>query len=127
MLDEIAQKLVAAGEGVLGQDLFIAHMPVDAQRGVMLTNDLMGVAIDPELPGYHRASFQVIVRDVAYREGRDRAQRILDLLHTQQRQVLGTWTFNWILARHLPVAFPRSEGNMREFSVNFDVSAVRSA
>jgi hypothetical protein len=102
-------------------------MPVDAKRGVLLTNDLMGISVDPELPGYHRASFQVVVRDVSYKEGHDRAQRILDLLHTQKRLALGAWTFNWILARHLPVAFPRSEGNMREFSVNFDVSATRGA
>lgn len=122
ILDAIADMIIAQA-GVPAGEVFIQHMPAAATTGVLLLIELPGLDVDAELPGKHKGRFQVVVRGTDYKATEERAQVVSDALATQRRIAAGDWLFDWIVPQNLPFPFPRTEGNVQEFSVNFIVSA----
>jgi len=123
MLREIVAILEAAGLGQFGKDIFIQFMPADVTNGILLLLELPGLSVDPEVPGKHKGRFQAVVRGTDYLAVEAKAAAVSDALATQQRKQAGDWLFDWIIPQHLPFPFPRTEGNVQEFTVNFVVSA----
>lgn len=129
-LDYLASLLVAANLGTAGESIFIGSMPSDCTEGIMLRNPLSGIDIEHELPGFYKSDPQVVVRSQRFDTGESKAAAVIKALSiTQTRKVLGpnskpSMTINYVRARHLPIMYPRSDGNGREWSINFSACYV---
>lgn len=125
-LEEIAEYLVSLDIGLKTRDsqknLFVNYMGPNIPKGVLIRESYMGTPIDHYLPGYFRASFQIIVRDSDYVEGRRKADIILESLTVRQSRTIGSMYVRQILPRHEPLVYPVSEGNRLEWSINFDAA-----
>lgn len=117
-LEPIAEYLEAQAAGTTGVDIFVYEMPHGVKSGVALLNSLSGTPIDHELPGYYKAPFQIVVRNPNYQAAEAKATEVMNLL-TFERQVIGTMSFQYLRPNHLPVGYPRSDGDEVEFSINF--------
>jgi hypothetical protein len=122
-LDSVAEYLAAQGLGVIGTSLFMHSMPEKVKQGVLLLSGLGGTKIDPYLPGFYRAKFQVIVRHQDHQQGVALADQVKDALTLRQVQMTGA-KFHFIQPIHEPVVFPVSKGDNLEISINFDAAYV---
>jgi len=116
ILESLVPVLRQAG---IAEPIMINHMPHRVRIGVLLLNKLAGAEIDHEIDGLRRSSFQAIVRHPEYAQGRQLAERVMDALQMARREIPGA-EVKYIRARHEPVVYPISEGELLEFSVNFD-------
>lgn len=122
--------LVAAGVGVPGSTIFTHFMPGECTRGVLLRNNLGGVEICHELPGYYQSEPQAIVRAQTIEDGERLAELVMAALTVHQTRILRDNTgrdvmqLNYLRPRHEPIVFPRSDGNGREWSINFSACYV---
>lgn len=128
-LEAVADKLVSAGLGlVVGKNLFVHHIPADATPGVMLRFYFGGTDIDPELPGYRKTSFQMIVRDSNYARGMNLAKSISTVLNSDTTpaalSIPGITQVNYIRPRSEPFVYPLSAGSQWEFLVTFNACYV---
>lgn len=114
----LVELLAGAGFGVKGENIFLNMMPIGAEDGILLRSPLQGTPIDYELPGYFRASFQLIVRGRDYGVVEARTRSAVDTL-TLAEMPLDTVHFIYSRPRTEPVSFPLSKGNLLEFSVEF--------
>lgn len=103
-----------------GVDLFVYSMPAPVTAGVLLTHESAGNRVDHEMPGIFEGRFQVIVRDTDYDLGFQRAWEIFYLL-TLLEQDLTDYIVTYCRPRHTPMPFSRSDGDLIEFSINFDL------
>ncbi|MBO6507507.1 MAG: hypothetical protein JJ979_03310 [Roseibium sp.] len=133
MLKNFVNMLAEAGLGIVGKTLFAAEMPAECDRGVLVRYPLDGVAIDPELPGYHRFDLEVIVRAKTVEDGDMLANQVMSVFHFDERKDVvdlgsGTvkFTINYMKPRTLPRIFPRMEGNGREWSFSVNTCTVKS-
>jgi hypothetical protein len=118
----LADKVEAAGLGVLDTTLFINTMPDDCVAGIVLLGKAAGSPIDPEIRGYHPgAGFQATVRHASYTDGFTLIRQIMSLLTMEKTSMVGMFV-NYIRPRHEPIIVPRTAGNLLEFSVNFDAN-----
>lgn len=117
-LQPIVDKLQTESLGTPGVDLFREQMPHQVVKGMLVTQQ-MPVERNPYAPGYRKGSFQVIVRDAVYDDARTTANSVIDAI-TGDGITLGDMKFRFIRARHDPLLFPRSDGDLVEASVNFD-------
>lgn len=117
-----AQELDLRVTGTM-KNLFLTHMPAQVTRGVLLRENAPGPMVDHEIPRYYRASFQVVVRHDDYPKGRKMAEDISAAL-TMHEVTIGSMLFHYSRPRHLPFVFPASQGDLLEFSVNFDACYV---
>lgn len=120
----LADLLEAAGHGVKGESIFLNMMPADAESAILLRSPLSGTPIDYELPGYYRAEFQLIVRGRDYAATEAWIEQVVATLTMADKQV-GPMRFNYCRPKTEPVSFPLSDGNLYEFSANFDTSFVK--
>lgn len=120
----LADLLQAAGLGTKGVDLFLNMMPAGAEDAVLLRTPLTGVPINYELPGFYQTEYQLIVRCLDYDAGRTRIEQIIQALTIAYASV-GPWRVNYSRPKHEPVSFPLSDGNLIEFSTNFDFCFVK--
>ncbi|MCP1540060.1 minor capsid protein [Methylorubrum extorquens] len=128
-LDLLADFLELRGIGTPGIDIFEDQMPADCRTGVLLKLPLQGIDIDHELPGYFRGKVQAIVRAQKAEDGDRLAKRVMDaltlyrhgLVDKEGREVL---FINHMRPKTLPIIYPRSEGNGKEWSINMDASYV---
>lgn len=118
-LDVLAQALEDALVGKIGRDIFVHFMPDQIVEGVLLLNSLSGAAIDHELPGYRRSTFQVIVRHQDYDEGEALARTVAGILTMEYETFTGVTT-RYVRPKHDPVVYPVSKGDNLEFSVNYE-------
>lgn len=101
--------------------VFVHEMPARVTEGVLVLPKLSGANYDPELPGYYKTGFQVIVRHTGYQEAYAEAMKLFDGLKSEQEIVLPEYTIFYLRPKHLPVSYPRSEGHQVESSVNIDI------
>jgi hypothetical protein len=107
------------------EPVFLYNMPETANSGILLLHSLLGATFGDDLPGYKKASFQAIVRHATYPEGYQLAKRTMQVLDVYRQEMGGLYVTR-CKPRHDPVAFPKSRGDMIEFSVNFDVVFVET-
>jgi hypothetical protein len=117
--------LVAARLGQPGRDLFCHQMPGEITKAVVIMGDLAGTEIDHELPGWRMGQVQVIVRDDNHAAGTRRSRAVMDALTLGERLLPaagGAGAIRLVRLRpiHDPIVYPRSEGDVMEFSMNFD-------
>jgi hypothetical protein len=125
-LDAFVTRLHDAGVGERGKTLFAYYMPETVKTGVLLRTGLAGASIDPELPGYRPdGEITMIVRASRYEAGFALTERAVQALIVESPEVLGAYQINHCRPRHEPIVYPRSSGDGLEFSVRFDVNAVR--
>lgn len=103
---------------------FIYHLPETVSEGVLLLASLGGSKLDPHLPDYKKAKFQIIVRSGDFESGYALAKQVMDIFKVVSRYSDGVMLIHFIQALHDPVAFPSSKGNFIEFSVNFETAYV---
>ena len=120
-LEAVAKLVHDARLATLKKNLFIEAMPAKVNEGVMFRSDYYGTPIDHELPGYRKTEFQMIVRSAKYKDGRDLAVAISNLLTFGEKQVSGM-AFQFLRPIHEPVSYPLSQGDLLEFSVNFETA-----
>lgn len=128
-IDLLVDHLATSGAGTPGTDLFEYFMPAECRVGVLLKLPLQGIAIDHELPGYFRGSVQVIVRAQKDETGEHLAQRVSGLLTLVNKSFVDTsgkevMFVNHLRPKTLPIVYPRSVGNGKEWSIHLDASYV---
>lgn len=124
-LEALVPLLVAAG--VPDASIFIFDMPLSVTNGVLLLNGVGNtVPIDPELPGYFRGTFQVIVRCTRYQDGKAVTDRVLPALTIEGNEgsPVAGYQVNYIRPRHKPIVYPRSDADVLECSVSTDYNVV---
>lgn len=105
---------------VNGQDLFVYSMPAQVQAGALLVQESAGNVVHHETPGIFEGRFQVIVRDTDYSLGSQRAWELFYLLTLLEKD-LTDYVVTYCRPRHTPMPFSRSDGDLIEFSINFDL------
>jgi len=125
----IAQRLHDLGIAQIGTNLFLFDMPADCIAGILVKMPLTGVAIDHELPGYYHDDIQVIVRAAKFATGQAMADQVMAALTLYEHEFRDgggvlLMKVNHMLPRTLPIVYRRSEGNQREWSMNFMCSCV---
>lgn len=119
----VAEYLDMNGFGRRGKDLFVGFMPSGVEKGILLLEPITGTPIDHELPGYRRAKFRVVVRDADHNSGKDTAEKVSEALDLQNVS-LSKMDIKHMHPLHDPVAFPVSEADHLEYSVNFETVYV---
>lgn len=128
-IDLLNDLLAAEGLGTPGVDLFEFEMGPECRAGVLIKLPLDGVPIDHELPGYFRCQVQVIVRAQRHETGDALSKKVQAALTFNGRDFSaadGTpaMRVNFLRPRTLPIVYPRSDGNGKEWSINLDCSYV---
>lgn len=105
----------------VGRTLFTYTMPPTVKRGVLLIPSPTGLEIDHEVGQASKGRYQVIVRAEEFSAGMALAKRVSDMLTLENVSMLVEYKVVYSRPRHLPIFFPRSQGDQIEFSINFDV------
>lgn len=122
-LESIAEKLELDGVGNRAFDIFINHLPTEAERAILLRDPYIGTPIDPELPNYRVTRFNVAARAKSYQEGKELMSQVMRSL-TLSNTALTGMEVRYIRPRTEPIAFPMSQAGMFEFLVIFDAVYV---
>lgn len=130
-LEDIANYIRSANIDGIGSKVFIYTMKA-TDTGAMITSHNTGLPVNNDIPDYYKGPFQLIVRANDPRSANAQATAIWNLLNSHEKEKLGQGvTFelpsifvNFIYPRHLPVVYPRSDGDFFEASVNFDICFV---
>lgn len=128
-MDLLAQVLQDAGLGVIGDDIFIHRMNAEVSQGIMLKMPIAGIPTMPELPGYFKTDFQIIVRAADQLTGDDLAARATAALTFYSRDLTnddGSFAMQvkQLYPIKLPIIYPRSPGYGTEWSVNMHIDYV---
>lgn len=128
-IDLLAKILQDAGLGTMGQDIFIHRMNSEVHQGIMLKLPIAGIPTMPELPGYFKCDFQIIVRAVDQATGDQLAANAAKALTFYERDLTnddGSFAMQvkQIYPIKLPIVFPRSTGHGTEWSVNMHIAYV---
>jgi hypothetical protein len=122
-LDPLAGILQAKIPSLTGK-VFIDKMPDSVVSGILLTTDYYGSHITIYTPGYVTGRFRLLSRDTTYRNGYDTAKECLEALTITQTVTTANMVIKQCLPKTLPISFPRTLGDTREFLVNFDLNYV---
>lgn len=124
--EHIASILTTARIGTLGKTMFCHALPPSVTTGIVIMGDLSGSEIDHDLPGWRMGHIQVIVRDPSYSAGLTLSRQIITALSSEQpRDLAAAGGAPAIRLRRLrpihdPIVFPRSPGDVMEFSTNYE-------
>jgi hypothetical protein len=120
-IDLIATEiLVPAGLSLVAADnLFTHEMPADCRTGVLLRLPPEGVPIDWNIPGYHRADLQAIIRAQTFAAGDALAAGVSAALTFYRRRLSNQTLIQQMLPKNLPVIYQRSDGLGIEWSIDF--------
>jgi hypothetical protein len=123
--EHLVPLLVAARLGQPGRTLFCHKMPAELTKGLVLLGDLAGTEIDHDLPGWRMGQIQVIVRDDDHALGTQRSRQVMTALTLNDHLLPAAGGAGRIQLRRLrpihdPIVYPRSEGDVMEFSMNFE-------
>ncbi len=119
MLKEIGTYLQSQGIGTLGTDLFLGLMPDQPDNCIALF-EYAGSPPDLHWNGEY-PGLQVRVRNKSYGTGREKIQRIYELLHGLHNQILSGTRYLLIKARGSPEVLKRDTNNRIELFVNFEI------
>jgi hypothetical protein len=106
------------------RNVFMYHMPENAVDGVLVLPPLSGTQLDPSLPNYKKAKFQVVVRAKDFESGYAKAKGIMAAFKVIKRQTVMGVFIHFAEPLHDPVTFPASKGKFIEFSINFETVYV---
>lgn len=127
--DILEKKLADAAIGLApGKSIFREAMPGNCKKGVMFKGPLGGIPIDPYIEGYHKGKLQAIVRHTDPVLGEKLANQVIKALIVDAPQLFeatadrGPAEIKRLFPAQLPIKFPLLEGNMIEWSLNFDVA-----
>ena len=109
----------------IGVDLFVFSIPHGIDKGVLLTREVSETRVDHEIPGRSQSRFQVIVRDPDHETGKALAYELYWLLWIREFTDWTDFCTNYIRPRHEPVAFRRSDGDVIEWSINYETDFFR--
>lgn len=105
--------------------IFADEMQAQVTTGILIRSPLTGIPIDPELPNYFRGSIQVIVRSPKHELGETMSKALLDGLTIYNAPLLDEnfkgMRIKRMVPKTLPIVYRRSDGNGKEWSINFDV------
>lgn len=121
-LEAIANELEAEGFGTVGVNIFYEEMPSAVDRGLLVTA-MTPITRNPYAPDWRQGAFQVISRQLDDDDYQDPAAILENVINaiSGEGKVIGDMTFRQLRARHDPFVFPKSNGNIVEASVNFDI------
>jgi hypothetical protein len=123
-LEPIAALLEQQGVGVRAKTIFINAMRVE-DTGILLKPDYKGTRIDPELPGYFKGAFALVVRAKTYAEGAALIKRAMAVLWIERETELDEgMTVKWCRAQTLPINYPVPASGVVEFVANIDCCYV---
>lgn len=122
-LEMIAAKLQDDSVGVIGKTIFINHMPVKTEVGILLRPPYIGTPIDYELPKYRRTKFNLSVRGKNYSEANALVKAAMVSL-TFEDALLSDCQVLYVRPMTEPVSFPISDGGLVEFLVIFEAVYV---
>lgn len=120
-LEPIQDKVEAATDLTSGTDLFIYSMPNSVQTGVMISIDDDSGKADHEIPGRYWTEVQIVSRSSDYIAARDRAYELMNVLRSETVEDYGEYCTNYFRPTTLPIPYRRSDGDLVEFSINFEV------
>jgi hypothetical protein len=120
LLEAITGYIQAQGLGTQGVDLFYGYMPAEIDSGSVVLARVM-IDIDP-YTGINKGTFQVVSRAMKSAQAYDRAAAIKKVLRLEGAE-LGGVKFKFILPKHEPLVFPRTDGGQYEASVNYQFVA----
>jgi hypothetical protein len=125
-IDLLADVLEAAAPGT---HIYEDEMPADARAGVLLRMPLQGMPINWEIPGYYKGQVQAIVRAQKVATGDALARKVMDALTFVERSFTDekgadVMFVNYLRPCTLPIIYPRSDGNGKEWSINLDACYV---
>lgn len=116
----IANYLAKLNVGVVAKSLFINMIPINVKEGILLRNPLVGTRIDYEMRGRINTEFQVIVRVPDYVKGEVLMKKIFEALTIDNKTIDG-YHITVCYPQFEPVVYPLSEGNLLEFSTDFQI------
>lgn len=105
---------------VVGQTIFCRSMPAGVSRAVLVLLDHYDGEADQEIPGRYFQPYQLVVRDPDSSAGLVRANELMVLLRREIPVELDTVKMINSRPRHLPLDYRRSDGDLIEWSLNFD-------
>jgi len=119
-------KLLAIGEylqdngfGQLGVDVFVYNMPDAVSSGILiLDDDGNPTEIDEYIPNLRKSHFRMIVRCSDYQTGYGIAKELRNRLNFYN-VTIGDYRFLRLRPTYDPVAYPVSDSDVIEVSVNF--------
>ncbi|MGZ8497414.1 MAG: phage tail terminator protein [Candidatus Binatia bacterium] len=115
--------LIASMPGV---EIFTYHLPETVREGVLLLHNLNGAQRDPTIPHYKKAKFQAVVRSDNFESGYALSSQIIATFEAVKGHTAGNVLIHFIRPLHDPVAFPKSKGDLVEFSVNFETVFIET-
>lgn len=119
-LEDLALHLRAMNHPDVGTNVFVHALPSTVETGVMLASGYQGMPVDPYIPEYYKGPMQIIARAKKSAQAEAIASAISKAL-TMEEVTVGNIIVRRCHPRHLPVPFPRSNGDYFEASVNFDI------
>ena len=120
LIDDIGSYLATAGIGTLGSSIFLGNMP-DAPDNAIALYQYSGNA--PELVGnLESPRLTVRVRNTGYSAGMEKAQDILDALHTLADQTIGGTRYLYVRATGSVNHLGRDNDNSALFTIDFIVA-----
>lgn len=118
-LEAAAEILIDGGIAISGVTLYIHAMPEGHQAGVLLLDDPdMPTEIDEYIPKLRKSSFRAIVRGPSYQEAMALAYQVRDALNLYNHTATNGLKFLRLRPTYDPIAFPASEADVVEVSVN---------
>ena len=117
MLDDLARFLQDNGVGTVGTTIFKTYVPKSPDNCVTII-DTGGPEQDPDIPNDF-ATFQVLVRNSNYNNGRSKIDAVKDALHQVKNRTIGNNYYYYILAISRGGHIGVNENGLDEFSINF--------
>lgn len=122
--DVLEKKLFDANIGLSESNVFREYMPADIKSGVLIRSPLSGIKIDPNIPGWYKPRLQMIVRHHDIEAGINLAGQVVKAVRVEKSEIHeqtenGRVRVAIFTPEHLPIQFPRSDGNGIEWSINF--------
>ena len=115
--EEIATDLQTQGLGTLATDLFIGNLP-DTPDNALVVIDTGSLEPDKYLP-FARTTFQIMVRNKTYAQGRAKLEAVKTRLHRLTNIIMGTKHVFYILANTDGGHVGRDDAGRELFSINF--------
>lgn len=128
-IELLTKWLEDGGLGTRGVDIYAHRMDADCKKGIVLRLPLEGVKHDWNLPGYHKADIQAIVRAAKQTEGDALSEQVTARMTMYNKDFFDesdnlVMIVKQMLPRNLPIVYPRSDGQGIEWSIDFATAWV---